>query len=305
MRGRVLMSARDARADRRGWLEARRQGVGASEIAAVLGVSPWSTPYKVYAEKVSTEPPVEESSEVLYWGHVHEHTIAVEAAKRNPGIGRVEPSPGLLQHEDYPHVLATLDRLLAPRRSPRGTPPHALVECKNTSTAMYRHAWADGMPPTYYLMQVVTQLDVTGLPVGYLAAHVGGQRLEVVPVQADPAAARAMFEYVEEWWAQHVETRTPPPLTVADRNLLSQMFPGDTDLKARAATPETLSAFSLYVDAHRRRDEAIEEMEEARFEVCRYLGDHTALSDPDTGNVLATWRPDKRGRRSFLVKDAA
>ena len=34
------------------WLEARRKVLGASEVASVLGLSRWSTPFDVYASKV-------------------------------------------------------------------------------------------------------------------------------------------------------------------------------------------------------------------------------------------------------------
>ena len=33
------------------YLEERRKGIGGSDIAAVLGLSPWKTAYQVYQEK--------------------------------------------------------------------------------------------------------------------------------------------------------------------------------------------------------------------------------------------------------------
>ena len=38
-------------ADRAEWLAARNSGIGASEISAVMGVSPWQTAYDLYEKK--------------------------------------------------------------------------------------------------------------------------------------------------------------------------------------------------------------------------------------------------------------
>ena len=37
------------------WLSARRTGIGGSDIAAILGLSPWRTPLDVYRDKVDGE----------------------------------------------------------------------------------------------------------------------------------------------------------------------------------------------------------------------------------------------------------
>ena len=43
-------------ANRSEWLEARRAGIGASDIAAIMGISPWSTPFQIWASKVAEIP---------------------------------------------------------------------------------------------------------------------------------------------------------------------------------------------------------------------------------------------------------
>ena len=40
------------RAERAEWLQWRRGGLGGSDIAGVLGLSPWSSPWSVWADKV-------------------------------------------------------------------------------------------------------------------------------------------------------------------------------------------------------------------------------------------------------------
>ena len=33
------------------WLEERRKGIGGSDVAAIMGLSPWKTAYQVYQDK--------------------------------------------------------------------------------------------------------------------------------------------------------------------------------------------------------------------------------------------------------------
>ena len=64
--GKLILKASEYAHDREKWLKARRSGLGASEVAAILGLSPWSTPYKVWKDKVSSEPPVELETEPIH-----------------------------------------------------------------------------------------------------------------------------------------------------------------------------------------------------------------------------------------------
>ena len=279
------------------WLDARRLGLGASEVAGILGLSPWLTPYKVWKDKTSTVPPVELDTEPIEWGHAHEAAIARRVSTRYPELGKIAPSPGLLQHDEAPHVLATVDRLLVPRGPGlKNAPAHAVLEIKNVGLPSYRHSFKDGAPPVYYQVQVMMQLAVTGLDRGYLAVHYGGQHMQYpYLIERDEAAIDALVTYAEQWWADHVETGIAPPLILADNPDLAAIYPGDKDLSPMVAGGDILEEFSRYVDAARREKEAKAEKEAAGFVVKKALGDQTALID-DFGTVLATWNPRASSR---------
>ena len=52
------------------WLEARRQGITASEIAIVMGLSPYSSPYALYHQKLGQLPGVEETDAMQLGKHM-------------------------------------------------------------------------------------------------------------------------------------------------------------------------------------------------------------------------------------------
>ncbi len=70
--------------DRDAWLESRTDGIGASEIAAVLGESPWMSPLALYASKIGAYERDLSDSEPVYWGTKLEGAI-VEAYSERTG----------------------------------------------------------------------------------------------------------------------------------------------------------------------------------------------------------------------------
>jgi putative phage-type endonuclease len=205
--------------DRAAWLQARRQGIGGSDIAAILGLNPWRTALDVWAEKLgeSTDTP-EPPSEAAYWGQLLEDTIAQEFARRT-GL-KVRRRHAILQHPTIPYLLANVDRIV--QGDPDGP---AILEVKTTST---RHAgdWANDQIPVYYLAQVQHYLLVTGYRHAYVACLIGGQELVIrtVPFLAD--WAKQIEEAAAAFWLC-VETRTPPVIdgSASAAKALTLQFP--------------------------------------------------------------------------------
>lgn len=306
MRGVLALPAKAYERTQAPWLQARRSGLGASDTATILGLNPWGSPYQVWADKVSSARPVDSAaSEAAEWGSALEAVIARKVPQRHPELGRIAPTPGLLRHEEYPHILATLDRLLVPKGTPQArlqsVEPTAALEIKTVGEFMYRSHWIDGVPPVHIQVQVQQQLAVTGLDACYVAVLVGGQKMpRPYRIDRDDATIQAIMDYAAAWWRDHVVARVAPPLTLADKDIINSVYPGDKNLAPVMGDPETIAHLADYIAAKQRRDEALESMERAVFPVKAFMGDATAITD-DLGNILATWTPTTRGR-TFRIK---
>src|SRR5690606_15971722 len=90
------------------WLQVRSQGIGGSDIAAIVGVSPWDTPLSIYLRRVG-ELPEKEETEAMYWGTVLEEVVAQEYKRRHPEV-QVRRVNAVLQHPETPYFLANIDR---------------------------------------------------------------------------------------------------------------------------------------------------------------------------------------------------
>ena len=137
-------------ATREEWLKVRKLGLGGSDMAAVLGLSPWRSPIDVWLDKTS-DTVEEKESEPMYWGNVLEEVVAQEFAKRS-GY-KVRNNNFTLQSEEYPYLLANIDREIVGL--------DAGLECK-TANAFKANEWdGDNVPDAYYI-QCQHYMAVTG-----------------------------------------------------------------------------------------------------------------------------------------------
>lgn len=157
-------------AQREAWLKLRREGVGASELAALLGVSPWNSWVSLYADKIGV---VEDTgpNDAQRWG-LRLERIVLEAFGEETGR-KVFPSGALLRSTHMPLCLATLDGCQEDPHRGAGA-----VEIKVT-----RFAW-DEVPREYWV-QLQHQLFVSGFKWGSVVALCGGTELVYDDIEFD------------------------------------------------------------------------------------------------------------------------
>ncbi len=92
------------------WLAARENGIGASEVAGVIGLSPWETPFSLWLRKTGQIPPVEET-QAMKMGKLLEPVIA-QLWEDETGFKVIKASAGdiIYQDPEHPWRIVTPDR---------------------------------------------------------------------------------------------------------------------------------------------------------------------------------------------------
>lgn len=146
--------------DRTAWLSQRTiQGIGGSEAAAIVGVSPWLTAIELWRLKTGQAQAKDLSdNEAVQRGVAMEPAIR-EFFKALHPTWTVEHHPyDILYQSERPFIFATLDGEITDDVGRR-----RVLEVK-TGTTLKWNEWKDGVP-THYEMQGLHQLLATGFEI--------------------------------------------------------------------------------------------------------------------------------------------
>lgn len=283
----------------------RSTGIGASEVAALVGLDRYRRPVDIAARKLRLiEEP--EAGEPARWGNRLEAVIA-EAYAEEEGIGAEYLfQPGTLRHPKHPIAIATPDRIRLRDAEPSGysgcTEWERNVQIK-TASARVAHRWGEGDDeiPDEYIVQVQYEMAVTGLPRTDLPVLIGGNEMRIYHVDADEILQGHLIEHAERFWRDYIEAGElpPPDGTPQWSDYLKRRFPRD-ERPLIEATDEARELVSRLRDARSRREAAESEEEQIEQQVKALIGDAAGLDG------LCTWknnRPSQKTDWEALVHD--
>lgn len=258
----------------------RTDGIGGSDVAAILGIDHWRTPLDVYLQKVGEAEPVAES-EAMTWGKLLEDPVAQRYADvTGRKIRRVNRT---LRHNEHAHMTAHIDRQVVQQTGE----PRRILEVKTTAAWMREH-WGDegtDQIPEPYLCQVQHYLAVTGYDVADVAALIGGQQFRLYEVPRDDDLIRMLCDAEVEFWARVQERRPPDPTTVEDCH---KRWKRDVRDSAQLTMAQCMDVRELGAVRAQMRELAAREKQLA-VAVMSHLQDASAGVDEE-GNVLCTWK---------------
>jgi putative phage-type endonuclease len=266
-------------------IEERRNGIGGSDVPAVVGHNQYKTALDVYLEKIGEAQPADLSDcEAVHWGNVLEEPVAREYARRE-GV-KVRRRTHAVVHPDLPFIRGNLDREVVGKRK--------VLEIKTTGFFAGRELGDEGSDsvPDAWLCQVHHYMLATGFREADIAALIGGQRLKIFRIPFDQDLADMLIERLTWFWRECVEKRQPPPpQTAAD---LARLYPSD-DGGTVTATPEIQKAIEGLREANARLKDLEAVRKGLEFSVKEHLGDAATLVGTD-GKPLATWKSQSANR---------
>lgn len=288
----VLVPGLDPVLERPAWLDYRTSHVGGSDVAAVLGISSWASPWSRWAEKcglLGEEP----DDEVMEAGRWLEHGITPWFSHRT-GL-HVIGAQAVVEAADDPLAACTVDGFVT--EGPTSAIEDALG-CLEIKTRGFGRRW-DPIPADVQA-QCQWQMYVTGLQRTWIAVLMG-RRLDIHELERDDGDILFMVDRVHRWWDEHVVTGEPPPADGSDATLraLGEVYPHATPDKS-VELDDLADVLAEWTEAKQRRAEA-----EKREKECKALI-QAALGDGEEGTVagqrVVTFR--EQTRESYVVKES-
>ena len=274
------------------WLAERRNGIGASEVPAILGVDRYKTGLDIWLEKRGLAERTGDDTGPQRVGRFAEPMIAKLYADT---VGVSLRDVPRVRHPDFDMLFASADRMVVGLDDAWLYP----VEIKNRGGIP--RGWGDAGTdhiPQAVAVQVHVQMACYDLDRADVAALLGGNDFRVYTVHRDPTIERVILERVAEWWQRHMVQGEEPEITgpSADDYLARKFQRAGTEVvRADGAVESLLRDYAL---ARAARVRASELEDALKLQVQAAVGDNRgiegaagrALWSNAKGRVTTDWQ---------------
>ena len=198
------------------WLNYRFNGIGGSEISAILGLNPYFSSHKLFYLKLG-EIDYDPENIHMFWGKQHEDKIAeiweyhdpnnpaMEITMQNYNEGKIirkcRRVNAYIINPEYPHLFASLDRVINKGDNKK----EGILECK-TISAFAAKVWEIEIPPMH-VAQLQFYLLQADLEYGELATLKDGKYFEVLPFERNEEFIRLIIESSKDFWDRVTRAR--------------------------------------------------------------------------------------------------
>lgn len=232
------------------WLALRRNYIGGSDAAAVVGLSPFSSPYRVWAEKSGLIEGFGGNLATEVGSFLEEFVAGLFERETGKKVRRLNAS---IVNTAYPWAIADVDRVLV------GTKEG--LEIKTTS-ALATKKFKNGEFPTQYYCQCVHYLAVLGpeWKRWNLAVLIGNGDFRTYTIERDEDEIAALMK-AEAELMEKIKNGTPPETHDGDGSVMDSVFACDADKSV------DVSGISDLLEEYTRLKADIDDLEHRRSEI--------------------------------------
>lgn len=265
------------------WEQERRASVGASEVAAVMGLSPYNTALDVFKHKHGIDRDFDPL--LSFVGHASE-PIMHEWVERYSGVDVKLEQEFMARSERWPFLHASFDRV--------SSDPFTTWQFK-TAHFYAGHHWDEGIP-TDIRIQVQAEMAVAGTQRAAVVVWIGGREFRLFwEPRDDRFINEHMIPALEAFWQGVQEGRPPAPANLAEN---AARFP--------TVQGKEIEASETALEAIDRRAVLLSDIQSMKAEadalqlvIANYMEDADTLTHE--GRRVLTYKT-QAGRSSFDAK---
>lgn len=270
------------------WLEERKKAIGASDVAAILGVSPYSSAWDVWAIKTGRVDSWQ-GNEATKLGQLFEAPILDYAESQ---LGQLRRNVRIV-HDTLP-VAATLDAQCVDTNRPVEAKTTGLVGVVNPH---FGEPGTDEVPDTY-LVQVYAQLLCSKADLGYLYALIPGKGVVYYEIQRNDAVIDKLGNVLDAWWQKHIIGGEEPSREKASFEIVKRMRrEASKEIELGETESELLSRIE---SARKKKSEAGKELVVAESQLLAAMGDAEIARFVDGRSVSYL----QQTRKSYVVEES-
>lgn len=256
--------------------------LGGSDIAGILGLSPWRTPLDVYLDKVEGSRPIDEAKAKIFRRGTRMEPYILDLLTEEHGIQIVNRGQ---RYRDKTHafIAAEIDAEAASGEN---------IEAKSANQYAAKN-WGTEFTdeiPVYYTAQAMHGMMVRPAPATIFPVLIGSDDFRVYRVERDDETIAAIRDKEVEFWDRVQRRDPPPPSTVSD---IERMFSRDSGL-AIQASDEIVEVFNSLKTLKSKAKLLDSEIEDAERQIKLYLGEAAILKFG--AQQLCSWKSQEANR---------
>jgi len=256
----------------------RRTAITSTDMAKILGLSPWGSPRSVYLEKVDPQPP-RPMSLAARLGLELEPTVA-RLFMEDTGY-RVRRLRGFYRSQDRSHVASHADYAIIGERW--------LLECKTRRDDTGWGAPMTSVVPVDVWIQCQIEMLCLKKEITFVGVLFGFGEYRTLLVDRDDAFIKEALARADQFWNENVLAGVMPDVIFADLDDLKTEYPADTDGTLRTATPDIDVLIEKYAAARELRLEAQRKEDTLKARLQRFIGNNAGVQG---NNGVVTWKRD-------------
>lgn len=273
---RVLTSTKDLPHDK--WLEYRRTGIGGSDASTIVGLNPYSSLYKLYADKKGLISATEDT-EVMRQGRDFEEYVAKRFTEATGK--KVRKRNYMFQHDKYDYILADIDREIIGE--------NAGLECKTTSV-FNKSDFENGEIPLTYYVQMTHYMAVMGYDRMYLAVLILSKGFYWFVIERDEDEISALLQAESDFWNDYIIPDKIPLIdgSEATQEAISEIYPNSSDNEIITLSDDLMQKYKHLKEL---ADDINNQLDAVKNEVKIVLGDN---SHGACNGYKVTWKSQNK-----------
>jgi putative phage-type endonuclease len=273
-------------------LDERKGYLGGSDMPIIMGLSKFMTPYQLYLQKLGLLEQSQEENEYQYWGNIMEPIIRSEFERRN-SVSVYETCKTHV-HPLFEFVQGHFDGEIDDYKS--------IFEAK-TCSAFASQEWGEedtAQVPIQYIIQVATYCSIKNWPSAHIAVLIGGNTYKQYKYTRDLDLESRILDSACSFW-DAVESKESDNIKLINIDDLKLRYTKHIQGKSAQVNEIILEKLSKMNDVKSKLKELKEIEEQSKFEIMEYMKDCESIID-ESEKVLCTWKTNKSGNRTFLLK---
>lgn len=280
--------------------ERHKAGIGGSDIAAIVGESPWSSAWDVWAEKTGRSGPSQDN-EATELGRDLEGPIAQRYQRRHPEVRVAVAGPRT--HPQKAWIRGSADRVCYTPDDSETLLYGLEIKTSGLTGGSLADTWGDPDDvPLGYQLQCLWYMGLYETSRWDVAAILGMAGYREYSLQFDAEMFGLLAARADAFWHDYVLTDTPPPIDSSEgcKATLARFYPThDRDILVVLPGDPREGLLEALAEARRVSEEAQANCRMAENLVKAEIGAHAGIRGA-CGSV--SWKANKNGTRALRVR---